>query len=90
MSMEEEESSQNSIDELQQQQQQRQYTHHHHHQHHEENDQDRHRLQEEVRDNFVFIELRAENSRRFRNFALLRREATFAIRPPLESTDILH
>ncbi|KYN31897.1 hypothetical protein ALC56_13780 [Trachymyrmex septentrionalis] len=49
----------------------------------EKNDRDRHRRQEkeeEVRDNFTFIELRAENSRRFRNFA---------IRPPPEGTDIV-
>ena len=64
----------------------------------EENDRERHRRQEEeeeeeeeeeVRDNFTFIDLRAENSRRFRNFALLGREATFAIRPPPEGTDIV-
>jgi len=93
----EEESSHNSIGEQrhhhhQQQQLQQQYKHHHHHHHHhqlEENDRNRHRRQEEeVRDNFAFIKLRAENSRRFRNFALLGREATFAIPPP-EGTDIV-
>ena len=88
----EEESSQNFIGEQQQQRQrqQQQYTHHHYYHHQlEDNDQDRHRRQEEeVRDNFIFIELRAKNSRRFRNFALLGREATFAIPPP-EGTDIV-
>ena len=87
MSMEEEESSQNSIDD-EHQQQQRQHTHHYHHHHNEENDQDCYRRQE-ITDNFVFIELKAENSRRFRNFALLEREATFAIRPPPEGSDIV-
>ena len=87
--MEKEESSQNSIDEQQQQQQQQQqYTHHHKRHHHEENDQDCHRRQEEVRDKFVFIEFRAENLRRFRNYKLLGREATFAICPPSTGTDI--
>ena len=82
-----------------QQQQQQQQQQQHQQQQIEENDRDRHRRQEEegeeeeeeeeVRDNFTFIDLRTENSRRFRNFALLGREATFAIRPPPEGTDIV-
>ncbi|KYM81923.1 hypothetical protein ALC53_07615 [Atta colombica] len=58
--------------------------------HREENNHHRPDQQQKVRDNFAFIELRAENSHRFRNFAILGREATFAIRPPLEDTDLVH
>jgi len=36
------------------------------------------------------IVLRAQNSRQFRNFAILRREATFAIRLSPEGSDIAH
>jgi len=81
-----EESSQifeDSIDDHQQQQQQQLH-------HREENNHHRPDQQQEVRDNFVFIELRAENSRRFRNFAILGKEAiAFAIRQPSEGTDIV-
>jgi len=41
----------------------------------------------EVGANFNYIELRAENSRRFRNFRILGREASFAIRPLPEDAD---
>ncbi|KYQ59560.1 hypothetical protein ALC60_01418, partial [Trachymyrmex zeteki] len=44
--------------------------------------------QHEVGNNFNYIDLRAENSQRFRNFAILGREATFAIRPPPEGSRI--
>lgn len=37
--------------------------------------------------NFNFLELLAENSRRFRNFGIRGREASFAIRPPAEGAD---
>jgi len=43
---------------------------------------------DEVGDNFNYIELRAENSRRLKNFKILGREATFKIRQPPEGRDI--
>ncbi|KYN29114.1 hypothetical protein ALC57_01456, partial [Trachymyrmex cornetzi] len=40
-----------------------------------------------VGDNFNFVDLRTENSRRFRNFGMLGREASFVIRPIPEGED---
>ncbi|KYN23248.1 PREDICTED: probable basic-leucine zipper transcription factor R [Trachymyrmex cornetzi] len=53
----------------------------------EHQQQEQRRRQHEV-DNFNYIDLRAENSQQFRNLAILWREATFAIRPPPEGSDI--
>ena len=57
--------------------------------HHREENNHHRPDHQNVRDNFAFIELRAENSRRFRNFVILGRETTFAIRLPPEGTDIV-
>jgi len=66
---------------LQHQEQQRQQRQQ---QHQQQQEQEHHR---EVGDRFNFIELRAENARRFRNFQILGREASFAIRPLPEGAD---
>ncbi|KYQ50576.1 hypothetical protein ALC60_10334 [Trachymyrmex zeteki] len=60
----------------------------HRQQEQEHQQQEQRRRQHEVGNNFNYIDLQAENSRRFRNFAILGRETTFAIRPPPEGSDI--
>ncbi|KYN21601.1 hypothetical protein ALC57_06024, partial [Trachymyrmex cornetzi] len=54
----------------------------------QEHQQQEQRCRQHEVNNFNYIDLRAENSRQFRNFAILGREATFAIRPPPEGSDI--
>jgi len=59
------------------------------HYHHREENNHHQPDQQKIRDNFAFIELKAKNSSRFRNFAILGREAIFAIHP-LPEADIVH
>jgi len=74
---------QHQLQQQQQQQQQRQYRQQQHQQQ-QEQEQEHHR---KVGNRFNFIELRAKNVRHFRNFQILGREASLAIRPLPEGAD---
>ncbi|XP_018359503.1 PREDICTED: rho GTPase-activating protein gacV-like [Trachymyrmex cornetzi] len=66
----------NPVNDVEQHHQQQPHQHWQH-----QHQQQQHQRQHEVGDNFNFVDLRTENSRRFRNFGMLGREASFVIQP---------
>ena len=59
------------------------------HQHQSQQQPQQQQQQHQVGDEFYYIELRTENARKFRNFAILGREASFAIRAVPEGANSL-
>jgi len=85
LSQQHQQDQQHQLQQHQQQQPQQHRQQQHQQQHPQQQEQEHHR--DEVGDRFNFIDLRAENARRFRNFQILGREASFAIRPLPEGAD---